>query len=320
MSLREAPALPDGIVPAMFHTSRRLRALEGLLRRLPRPLAEQFLAGAAMADAVMRPARFRQVRAWAAAQPLANRPPWRLAFAILANHGRFCGEEALVGVPDQDALRRHTVLSGAEHLRAARDGAILLGFHLGPPRAWVRLRALGHPVRMAGRFETSVHDPRWSPAFDARDAVRLPGGEPRERLPGLYQIRQVLRDGALVLLTADGPFGREAFRLDLPGRPLIVRRGWLALRRLVGVPTLPMLAHRDGPRYVITVHPPLPPSVGDLERDAVRCRSALAPLVETFVRQFPEQCRYLAFPPWGTPVAARRVRGGGALDSGDRRP
>jgi hypothetical protein len=135
-----------------------------------------------------------------------------------------------VGVSSAEAVRRDVVLEGADHLRAAGAGAILLGFHLGSPRTWFRLRALGYPVRLAGRLEASVHDPRWAEALAARDAVRLPDGTPRDRLAGLYQIRDLLRGGALVFLTADGPFGREAFRLDLPGGPLIVRTGWLALR------------------------------------------------------------------------------------------
>ena len=98
-------------------------------------------------------------------------------------------------------------------------------------------------------------------------SVRLPAGAPRDRLAGLYQIRGMLRDGALVFLTADGQFGREAFRLELLGGPLIVRTGWLTLRRRMEVPTPPVLAHRNGTRHVIVVYPALPPPDADLERD-----------------------------------------------------
>jgi lauroyl/myristoyl acyltransferase len=296
----------------MFHTSRRLDHLVRLLRLLPRRLGEGILAAVAVADGLIHPARFRQARVWAAAQPETGRPPWRLALALLANHGRFCGEEAFVGVSSTEAVRRDVVLEGADHLRAAGAGAILLGFHLGPPRPWFRLRTLGYPVRLAGRLEASVHDPRWAEALAARDAVRLPDGTPRDRLAGLYQIRDLLRSGALVYLTADGPFGREAFRLDLPGAPLIVRTGWFALRRQTGVPILPVFAHRDGKGHVIVVHPPLPPPDRDPARDLAACRAILAPLVAAYVRRFPAQCRYLALAPWPTPPA-----GGGALDSGE---
>ena len=307
----------ERIVPGMFHTSRRLDRLVRLLRPLPRPLGEEILAAVAVADGLIHAARFHRACAWAAAQPgETGRRSWRLALALLANHGRFCGEEAFVGATGPDAVRRQVVVEGAEHLDAARAGAMLLGFHLGSPRTWFRLRALGYPVRLAGRLEGSVGDPRWAAALEARDAVRLPDGTARDRLTGLYQIRELLRGGALVFLAADGPFGREAFRFDLPGGPLVVRRGWLALRRVTQAPTLPVLAHRDGKRHVIVIHPALPSPAGDVERDAVVCREALTPLIETYVRRFPAQCRYLALPHWSTAPAAGY---GGALDSGVRR-
>jgi lauroyl/myristoyl acyltransferase len=253
-------------------------------------------------------------RARAAAPPASGRSPWRLALALLATHGRFCAEEAFLGVSRLEDVRRGVVLEGREHLNAA-GGAILLGFHLGSPRTWFRLRAIGYPVRLAGRQEGSVGDARWDQALEAWDAVRLPDGAPQHRLRGLYQIRHLLGDGAMVFLTADGPFGREAFRIDLPGGPLVVRRGWLALRSLTGVPTLPVLAHRDGRHHVIVVHPALPPPAVDLARDAAQCRAARAPLIESYVRRFPAQCRYLALPPWPASPDDETI---GALDSEGR--
>jgi hypothetical protein len=269
------------------------------------------LAGAAVIDGLVRRGRFRQACAWAAAQPGADRPSWRLALALLANHGRFCAEEALLGVSTTDTPAPDVVVEGADHLPAAGSGAILLGFHLGPPRAWLHLRSLGYPVRLGGALVTSAWDPRWKSVIDSGEVIHLPAGAPRDHLPGLYRIRDLLRDGALVFLPVDGPNGREAFRLDLPGGPLIARAGWIALRRLTRVPTLPVLLHREGRRRVIVIHPALPPPAGDLARDAAQCRTVLTPLLEEYVRRFPTQCRYLAFPPWPTSSRA----GGGALDS-----
>lgn len=71
-------------------------------------------------------------------------------------------------------------------------------------------------------------------------------------------------------LSADGPFGREAFRFDLPGESMIVRAGWLALRQLPRAPTFPVLTHRDGKRQVIVIHPALPPPAGRSARLTVR--------------------------------------------------
>ena len=50
---------------------------------------------------------------------------------------------------------------------------------------------------------------------------------------------------------------------------------------------------------------------GDRAQDAAQCRAALTPLVESYVRRSPDQCRYLALPPWLMISPA----GGGALDS-----
>jgi hypothetical protein len=304
VSRPDLPPISAHVVPGMFHTSPRLRHLVRLLRPFPRGVGETVLAGVAVVDALARRRRFRQAYAWAAAQRGNGGPPGRLALALLANHGRFCAEEALLGVSTTATPADDIVVEGADHLPPAGTGAILLGFHLGPPRAWFHLRTLGYPVRLGGALVTSMWDPRWKPVIDAGEVFHLPGGAPAARLAGLYQIRDALRAGEIVFLAAEGPFGREGFRLELPGGPLIIRAGWLMLRRLTGAPTFPMLVHREGKRRVIVLHPALPPSPDDLARDAAQCRAALAPLIESYVRRFPAQCRYLAFPPWAVNAAA----------------
>jgi lauroyl/myristoyl acyltransferase len=286
----------------MFHGPARLRALVWLLRRCPRPLAEGLLATLAVVNGLARSARFRQASAWAAKRGATGWERRRLALAVLANHGRFVADEMRLG--DAGTRRDDIVVIGEEHLRAVSRGAILLGFHLGPPKTWLSLRALGYPLRFAGRLEVAVRDSRWQAALDAGEVIRLPAGAPEDRMRSLLQIRNFLRDGALIYVTADGPFGREAFRIDLPGGPLIVRAGWLALRRATGVPTLPVLTYREGHRRVIVIHPPLAAPESDPVHDAARCREALAPLIEDYVRRFPSQCRWLAMPRWSRPPVA----------------
>lgn len=291
--------LPDGVVVGMFHSSPRLRRVVPWLRRCPRGLGEAILASLAVGDGLAR-GRFRQARAWAAAQPERAGPSWRLALALLANHGRFCAEEALLGVRTTAAPAQDVVVEGAEHLPAPGTGAIVLGFHLGPPRVWFHLRTLGYPVHLGGALVTTMWDRRWQSLIDSGEVVHIPSGPAAGRLSGLFQIRELLRGGAMVYLASDGPYGREAFRVDLPGGPLIVRSGWLALRRMTRVATLPVFVHRDGRRRVIVVHPPLPPPVPAQDEDMAACRVAIAPLVAAYARRFPTQCRYLAFPPWST--------------------
>lgn len=289
---------PGRIDVDMFHGPARLGPLMQTLRRFPFPLTARMLAAMAVADGFVRRRRFRRALSWAANRGATRWNRWRIALALLANHGRFVAEEALLGVECIDDLRRGVVVIGDEHLRAISGGALLLGFHLGPPKTWLVLRALGYPLRFAGRLETAARDSRWQAALDAGDVIRLPDGDPRARLAGLYQIRNALRDGSLVYVTADGPFGRRAFNIDLQGGPLVVRSGWLAVRRATGVPTLPVLTHREGNRRVIVIHPPLPDPAVDAARDADACREALTPLIDAYVRQFPTQCRWVAMPRW----------------------
>src|SRR5690606_25816202 len=149
------------------------------------------------------------------------------ALCLLANHGRFVADEAALGLNDLDALKPARV-EGAERVRDVEGGALLLGFHLGPPRIWLSLRAAGLPARMVARFEESRRDPRWSKVVATGDVIPMPRDE-AGRLQALYRIRSLLRQKALVMMPADGNYGREAFRLELPGRPLIVRGGWLTL-------------------------------------------------------------------------------------------
>ena len=293
-----------GAVPMpsdMFRGPERLRHVTRVLRRWPRPAAEGLLAAMAVGDGLVRSGRFRQASAWAAAQGSTGWNRRRMALALLANHGRFVADEAMVGVPDANDLGGDVIIEGAEHLQGVSAGAILLGFHLGPPKAWLMLRSHGYPVRFAGRLEGTAQDPRWRRLLDAHEVIELPDGDARVRLRSLQRIRHLLQAGSLVYLTADGPFGRESFRITLPGGPLVLRLGWFALRRVTGVPALPVLVHRDGHKRHIAISRPLPDPDGDLRRDAAACRDVLTPLVERYVRRFPTQCRWLAMPRWDGP-------------------
>lgn len=282
----------------MFNGPARLRPLSPVLRRLSPTVAARIVSALAIADAMVRRDRMRQVFAWSGAQRNGRLAGWRLAFEVLSNHGRFVADEAMLGMRTVEEFGRDAEIIGRERLDRLEGGALLLGFHLGPPRTPIVLRSLGYPVKFAARMEAAVGDARWQPAFDTMEAVRLPGGAPRERAEGLHRVRALLRDGALVYLAADGPFGREAFRIDLPGRALSIRPGWMSLRRIARVPVLPVLTYLERGRRIVCIHAPLPQAASDLGEDIAACRAALTPLVSDYVRRFPGQCRYLALQAW----------------------
>jgi lauroyl/myristoyl acyltransferase len=292
-----AADLTDVIEPEMFAGPRRLRGLMRLLRRVPLPLAEGLLATAAVADGTIRRQRYRRGLAWAAAQGASGWPARRMAIALLANHGRFVAQEAMLGIRDPRDLAKHVEVRGADRLADVPHGAILLGFHVGPPHTGIVLRALGYPVRFTGRFEQASGDSRWTRAIETGAAVRVVSGAAPARLPGLLRLRNVLRGGGLVYLTADGLLGTEAFRVELKGRSVVLRTGWLALRRQTQAPVFPVLTHLEGRQRVIDVHPALPPADSDSAADEHRCREVLTHLLAAYVAAYPTQCRYYAFPP-----------------------
>jgi lauroyl/myristoyl acyltransferase len=230
----------------------------------------------------------------------------------LGHHGRFIARRVLLGVRTPEDLGRHVVVTGGEHLADISTGAILVGFHLGPPTVAVALRAAGYRVTWLGRPRRSRSWSRdaWRRFQQPGDTLTLlteAGGEGVV----LYRARRLLLDGGTIYVLADGQSGREAFRVALPGGLAYIRSGWFALRRQCGVPVLPVLTHLEGRTHVITIYPPLPAPIADAGADLEVCREALTALLEGYVRRFPEQCSALMF--------RARVPGGPA-STGERPP
>jgi lauroyl/myristoyl acyltransferase len=279
-----------------------VRFLLRLLHTLPRPGGEGVLVAAALAHGLLSPARRRRAWAWAAQQPGSEGRPRALAQALLAERGRYLATMLRIGERDVTGFRRRLVLQGREHLDAVygRTGALLIDFHLGAGATPLVLAYSGYRVVYAARGEAARwqdlwrHEPaRRSVPFTLPPEDLVLWGDLMSRVAALTRIRRELLADRVVYLTADG-VGREAFRVPLPGRSLVVRSGWLVARRAAAVPALPVLTHREGRRLVTEIHPPLPPPAADEARDLERCRDHLTPILLGFVRRYPEQCFALA--------------------------
>lgn len=285
---------PPLLVPEMFQGPPGISRLIRLLRPFPGGIGAGALAAMALVDGVARRGRFSSAAQWARAQGAHGWHRRQLATALLLNHGRYVAGEALLGVRDVNALGARLRIEGREHVDAHR-AALLVGFHLGPPKIWLALRAAGFPVIFAGNLSARARDPRWQRAIAGGVAVDL-GDTLEQHTAAMLRIRKALqRDGTLCYLTADGPFGREAFRIDLPGRAMVIRAGWLRVRRVTHVPVIPVFTYESGGERMVVFHPALPEVDADPDLDAGICRVALAPLVSDYVRRFPSQCRWLAF-------------------------
>ena len=279
-------------------------------RRLPPSVLETAFAGLGLLQGVVRPSRARRAYRWASGLEGPGPRRWQLAATVLANRGRVIALSGLPAIVSPETFRRRVTIEGAEHLTAAagRGGTILLGLHVLPGVATLALAAAGHrlvPTGMTGAFKGwTLAEASWTPLLAGWTRGILWRDE-RSAAGGLAHLRKLLTQGATVHLTADGPFGREAFRIPLPSGVLVVRSGWWTLRRLTGATTLPVLARREGHRLVVSVHAPLPDPADDPGEDLLACRAALVPLVAELVRRAPAQCEVLASWPDTAAAAAR---------------
>lgn len=277
-------------------------------RRLPPAAVETVLAGMGIAQGLLRPSRAWRAYRWAGALESGAPRRWRLAGSVLASRGRAVALSSLPALESPETFRQRVTLEGMDHLVRAtrRGGTILLGFHALPGVATLALAVHGHrlvPTGVAGAFRGSAHaQASWEPVLGGWRTGILWDDE-RSGAGGLARAHRLLLSGATVHLTADGPFGREAFRIPLPAGVLVIRSGWWTLRRLTRAMTLPILAHREGRRLIVRIHAPLPDPVDDPNADRAACLAALTPLIEEQVRRAPEQCAALATWPDGRPAA-----------------
>jgi len=275
----------------------RLWTLLCALHRLPWPLGEDILGAVFAAKAFIKLGELRRALAWASGFATGARR-YRLALSLLALRGRFVARGALVGARSVDDVLRQFDVRGLDHLRAVSGAVILLGFHVGPPYSYLALRATGRPV--------SVLALRCLPEKWSRDIWRRPESDNQDLVVGrdefsratmLHRAQQVLQGGGALYMTADTVpegAGREAFRLTVHGREVVVRSGWLTLLRRTGAAVLPVLAHLDGRRAIVTIHPPLPEPGPDGILDLTAYREALERLLVDYAGRFPDQCWSLA--------------------------
>jgi lauroyl/myristoyl acyltransferase len=289
-------------------------------RWLPPPALATAFAGMGIAQGLLRPSRARHAYRWARALEPRMVRRWRLAGSVLASRGLALVWSSLPALESPEAFRHRVTLEGRDHLAAAtrQGGTILLGFHALPGVATLALAVHGHrlvPTGMARAFKGwTLAGPSWGPILEDWEACVLWDDE-RSGASGLARARRLLLSGATVHLAADGPSGREVFRIPLPAGVLVVRAGWWTLRRLTRATTLPVLAHREGCRLVVRVHAPLPNPVDDPGADRAACLAAPAPLIHEQVRRAPEQCAALAGDGWaaadGARLSARAARARG---------
>lgn len=286
---------------------RGLRRLEELalppivrgLRRLPFSLAEGIMIGLSLGQALLDPGRLRRAHAWAAASRAGSRGACGVVLGALVHRGRALATCPALGILDPERFRARLDVEGLRWLEdaRARGGVVLLGFHLGLLALDQGLALLGHDLAVLGgpgRFRWPPTPESWRPARQRIQGLEWAEDAPGSQAYSLYRLRRHAAAGGTVMIMGDGASGRALFDLPLPGASLVVRAGWFALRRLTGLPSLPVLCHRERGRWRLTIHPPLPAPQADESRDREACRAALATILGSFVARYPEQCLFLA--------------------------
>jgi lauroyl/myristoyl acyltransferase len=219
-------------------------------------------------------------------------------FGLFAHRARAMAASPVLALLDPERAQQRLEVRGLDHLEEARHrgGVVLVGFHVGMVTIHRFLALLGYEVTAIGTSWSRLPPPPepWRAIRDRSPTQVWTETASGSRADALYRLRQTALAGGIVMIMGSGGQGRVLFDLPLPGRPLSVRAGWFVLRRGTGLPTLPVLAHREGGRCVVTIHPALPAPDPDESRDRVACRTALTPILQDFVARFPEQCVFLA--------------------------
>jgi lauroyl/myristoyl acyltransferase len=266
-----------------------------VLGKLPPARAADVLAAVATLRGLLTPGRRRAALRWAGHHASTRWGRLRLATSLLANGGRCIAFSSRLGMPDVAAYRERIVLRGTEHLEAARrlGGTLLVGLHVGPGQTSAALDAHGYSLTASGAGGHVMWRRSLTPGPAPR-SIRWSESE-QDRALGLLRLRQLLLSGETVAITADARSGRPAMWVPVPGGLMPLRSGWFMLRRQTGATTLPVLAHLEGSRQVVTVHPPLPPPVPDIDADRERCRVAMSEILGDYARRHPAQAFSLAF-------------------------
>jgi lauroyl/myristoyl acyltransferase len=276
------------------YRDRAVPAVVRVLRHLPFPVTKTILIGLSLGQALVDPGRLRRAHAWAVKGGAGGRQPCAVVLGLLVHRARVLAASPATGSLSPARARQQLEVRGLERLEEARraGGVLLLGFHLGLVGIHRWLALLGYDVTAIAEDRLRWPEPSaaWKP-FHARIHIhQWNRAVPGSRADALYRLRESAMAGGIAMIMGTAGVGRVLFELPLPGRPLVVRGGWFALRRTTGLPTLPVLGHWERRRWVVTIHPALPAPGPDENRDREQCREALIGLLTPFVSRYPEQC------------------------------
>lgn len=215
----------------------------------------------------------------------------RLGRKIFQNLGKNVADAVRLKKMTWEDVEKITEIEGLEHLDRAYQagkGVIALGGHIGNFEllgAYLSLR--GYKVSVVGR---ELYDPRLD-----RLLVRSRESMGLENIPSRAGIRPViraLRAGRVLGVLADQDSSRvRGVFVDFFGRPARTPAGPGLLSYKIRSPIIPMAILRKGrDRYKIIVKPEVELGFsGDREKDLIDVTQAYTRVLESIIREYPDQ-------------------------------
>ncbi len=184
-------------------------------------------------------------------------------------------------------------LEGKEHLDDALrrgKGAIALSAHLGNfPLMNVRLVNEGYPLSLVARDPENPKVARMITAY--RDAVGIESIPDKPRMACVSKCLKALKENRVLLLQIDQNAPTTECWVDFFGYLVPTFKGPVILSLRTGAPILPMFIVRNpNSHHKITIHHPFQLSItGNAEQDTISNIARLTKIVETAIRESPEQ-------------------------------
>lgn len=216
----------------------------------------------------------------------------RILRASFQSLGRLLGEFSQLPRATPEALRRFVVCEGLENLEAAQrrgHGVILITGHLG---AWelssFALSAFGYPMSFLVR---RMDNPMIEPLVEGT-RTRF-GNRSIDKRAAARPMLRILREGGTLGLLVDlNTLPHEGVFVDFFGIPASTTASVATLALRTKAAVLPVFVpwDKEKRRFILRIEPPLEiEATGDTATDVQKLTSQFTSVIESYIRQFPEQ-------------------------------
>jgi KDO2-lipid IV(A) lauroyltransferase len=184
-------------------------------------------------------------------------------------------------------------LEGKEHLDKALKqgkGVIALNAHLGNfPLMYVRLANEGYPVSIVNRFSKNPKIVRL--ITSVTDTIGLELIPLKPLITCVTRCFKALRENRIVVVHIDLNAPPTEAWVDFFGYLVPTFKGPVVFSVRTGAPIIPMFIIRNpDPHHQIIIHPPFKlNTTGDTQQDIISNTARLSKIVETTIREYPEQ-------------------------------